>query len=239
MKNILFIIPLICWIFFFSCEKEDEQRVTDTNYNPEIIPANFSDSVTNEYFPLYPGTVYTYTAQTPDGAESIVVTVLADTKMVAGVKCTVVHDVVSMEGQVIEDTYDWYAQDKDGNVWYMGEDVSNYENGKLVDKEGSFEAGIDGAKPGIIMFANPVLEMPYRQEYHCGVAEDWGKVVAKGQTITVPYGTFGNCIKTEDWNALEPDLPVEYKYYAPGIGVIKEEAADGSEVVEIVGILIQ
>jgi len=238
MRSIFFLIPIITGISLLSCQKNEENQAPDVNYNPEIIPSNFIDSVTNIYFPLHPGTKLTYTAQTENGTESITVTVLSETKTIAGLHCTVVRDVVSLNDQVIEDTYDWYAQDKDGNVWYMGEDVSNYENGKLADKEGSFETGIDGAKPGIIMFANPVIEMPYRQEYYPGTSEDWGKAVVKGQTITVPYGTFENCIKTEDWNALEPDVPVEYKYYAPGIGVIKEEAADGSEVVELTGMTI-
>ena len=233
-KIIISIFSVTLTMLVLSCEKEDEDRTPDINYNPEINPSNFVDSVTNIYFPLHPGTVWTYTAQTEDGTESIVVSVLADIKIVAGVQCTVVRDIVSIDGQTIEDTYDWYAQDIDGNVWYMGEDVSNYENGKLVDHEGSFETGVDGAKPGIIMLANPVLEMPYRQEYGFGIAEDWGKVVDKGLTVTVPYGTFENCLKTEDWNALEPDAPIEYKYYAPGIGVIKEEAEDGSEVVELI-----
>lgn len=240
MKNLFFLFFLFTGIFIYSCEKEEgEDNIPDVNYNPAIIPSNFVDSVTNIYFPLIPGTVYTYIAQTGDGSEDIVVSVLSETKIVAGVHCTVVSDIVSVDGQAIEDTHDWYAQDKDGNVWYMGEDVSNYENGKLVDKEGSFEAGVDGALPGIIMLAYPVMEMPYRQEYYCGIAEDWGKLVAKGVTVTVPFGTFENCIKTADWNGVEPDAPIEYKYYAPGIGVIKEEVEDGSEVVELITIANQ
>jgi hypothetical protein len=239
MKNLFFLFYIAIGILICSCEKEKEDRILDVNYNPEIIPSNFVDSVTNIYFPLTPGKVYTYIAQTGDGSEDIVVSVLSETKIVAGVQCTVVRDIVSIDGQAIEDTHDWYAQDIDGNVWYMGEDVSNYENGKLIDKEGSFEAGVDGALPGIIMLAYPVLEMPYRQEYYCGTAEDWGKVVAKGVSVTVPFGTFENCIKTADWNGVEPDAPVEYKYYAPGIGVIKEEVEDGSEVVELIGITIK
>ena len=154
----------------------------------------------------------------------------------AGVNCTVVRDIVSINGKVVEDTYDWYAQDKDGNVWYLGEDVSNFENGVLVDHEGSFEAGVNGAKPGIIMLANPVLEMPYRQEYYFNVAEDWGKVIAKIVSVTTLYGTFNNCIKTEDWNALEPDAPIEYKYYAPNVGLIKEEIEGSSEYVDLISI---
>jgi hypothetical protein len=229
------LIPLFAFLTF--CKKEeDSERQLDTNYNPVIKPENFVDSVTNNYFPLRPGTVYTYQSQTGDGLETIVVTVLADTKIVAGVKCTVVRDVVSLGGQMIEDTYDWYAQDKDGNVWYMGEDVSNYENGVLVDKEGSFEAGIDGAKPGITMLAHPVLEMPYRQEYYFNHAEDWGKVVAVGVSVSTTYGPFAGCLKTADWNALEPDSPLEYKYYAPEVGLVREEIEGSSEFADLISI---
>lgn len=208
----------------------------DVHYNPVINPKNFTKSITNEYFPLTPGKVYTYKSQTEDETETIVVTVFSETKTVAGVTCTVVKDTVTVDGEVIEDTYDWYAQDVDGNVWYMGEYVSNYEDGVLNDHNGSFEAGVDGAKPGIVMFANPVLEMPYRQEYCFNKAEDWGKVIAKGVTVTTPYGTFKNCLKTQDWNPLDTEVVVEYKYYAPGVGLIKEEKENSSEVAELIKI---
>lgn len=221
---------------FASCKKEEDERQLDLNYNPVINPENFADSVTNTYFPLSVGTIFKYQSQTEDGLENIVVTVLSETKIVAGVNCTVVRDIVSIDGQVIEDTYDWYAQDKDGNVWYMGENVSNYENGVLVDNDGSFEAGTNGAKPGIIMMANPVLELPYRQEYCFNIAEDWGKVIAKGVTVTTTFGTYQNCIKTADWNALEPDGAIEYKYYAPNVGLIKEEIDGSSEYVDLISI---
>jgi hypothetical protein len=118
----------------------------------------------------------------------------------------------------------------------LGEDVSNYEDGVLVDHGGSFETGIDGALPGIIMMANPILEFPYRQEFYLDRAEDWAKIVAKGVTVTTPAGTFTDCNKAEEWNALEPDAPHEYTYYAPGIGVVKEEIAGTSEVVELISI---
>lgn len=216
-----------------SSGKSDE-HLLDVNYNPVINPSNFVNGITNEYFPLTPGKVYTYKSQTEDEIETIVVTVLPETKTVAGVTCTVVRDTVTVEGELIEDTYDWYAQDIDGNVWYMGEYVSNYDDGLLEDHDGSFEAGVDGAKPGIVMFANPVLEMPYRQEYCLNVAEDWGKVIAKGVTVITPYGTFNNCIKTQDWNPLEPDAAMEYKYYAPGVGLVKEEVEKSPEVAELI-----
>ena len=214
-----------------SCKKEEDTRVPDENYNPVIMPANFTGSVTNPYFPLTPGKVYKY----EEGDETIEVSVLSETRVVAGVTCVVVRDAVKLQGQLVEDTYDWYAQDIDGNVWYMGEDVSNYENGVFADNDGSWETGVDGAKPGIIMMASPVIEMPYRQEYYFDNAEDWGKVVAKNLTVVTQYATFTNCIKTEDWNALEPGI-IEYKYYAPGIGFVKEETADGG-ILELVDIL--
>ena len=236
MKTKLLSLILLLALPFVSCEKEDDERQLDVNYNPSINPENFVDDVTNTYFPLIAGTVFTYQSQTEEGLETIVVTVLSDKKTVAGVSCTVVRDIVSIDGQMIEDTHDWYAQDKDGNVWYMGEDVSNYENGVLADHEGSFETGVDGAKAGIIMLANPVLEMPYRQEYYFNKAEDWGKVVEKGVTVSTTFGIFNNCIKTADWNALEPDASMEFKYYAPNVGVVKEEIEGSSEYVDLISI---
>ncbi len=235
MKTKLIVALLLFLFVLVSCEKE-EQRQIDVNYNPIINPENFVEGVTNVLFPLSPGTVFTYHSQTADGLETTVVTVLSEKKIIAGVNCTIVSDVVSIAGQVIEDTHDWYAQDKGGNVWYMGEDVSNYENGVLINHEGSFEAGIDGAKPGILVMAVPVLEMPYRQEYYFNVAEDWGKVIAKGVSVTTTYGTFSNCLKTADWNAIEPDAPIEYKYYAPNVGLVKEEVEGSSENVDLISI---
>lgn len=227
----------ICLIFFLlACEKEDSDRTPDENYNPVIKPENFSQLSENPYFPLIIGKKYSYRGATPDGTETSVVTITSDLKMISGVSCIVVHDEVFLEGILIEDTYDWYSTDVEGNVWYFGEDVSNYENGVFQDKDGSFETGVDGAKPGIIMQLHPVPEMPYRQEYSIGVAEDWGKLVETGLTVSTPYGTFNDCIKTEDWNALEPDAPVEFKYYAPGIGMVREEVVGTDEVLELIAI---
>ncbi len=234
MKTYYFVFTLATLTLLSSCEKEERQ--IDSNYNPVIDPQNFVDNVNNPYFPLVPGKIFNYSSQTGEGLETIVVTVLSEKRTVSGVACTIVHDVVSLDGRVIEDTHDWYAQDMDGNVWYMGEDVSNYENGVLVDKEGSFEAGVNGAKPGIIMLASPVLEMPYRQEYSFNNAEDWGKVIAKGVRVTTTFGTFDNCIKTADWNALEPDAPVEYKFYALNIGIVKEEIEGSTEFTDLISI---
>ena len=123
-----------------------------------------------------------------------------------GITARVVRDSVRHKGELVEDTFDWYAQDAAGNVWYLGEDTAEFEDGTVASTGGSFEAGVDGALPGIIMWADPSqhLNEEYRQEFAEGVAEDFGKVVALNESVTVPFGSFNGCIRTEDWNALEP-----------------------------------
>jgi hypothetical protein len=205
-------------------------------YAPVIDPANFVDVVDNPYWPLIPGTTFVYEGESEEGFEHIEVNVTHDTKKIMGVDCLVVHDTVWLDGEMIEDTFDWYAQDKDGNVWYFGEDVSNYENGELVDKAGSWEVGVDGALPGVVMWATPTVGEPYRQEYYAGVAEDMAQVLSLTESASVAYGTFDNLLMTKEWTPLEPDL-VEHKYYASGVGMILEVAVEGgSERMELVEI---
>jgi len=166
------------------------------------------------------------------------VTVTNETKEIMGVTCVVVRDTVTVDGELVEDTFDWYAQDKYGNVWYFGEESKQYEDGDLVSLEGSWKAGVDGAQPGIIMEADPVVGDLYRQEFAPGEAEDMGEVLALGETVTVPAGTFTDCLKTKDFTPMEPEV-VEHKYYAPGVGVVKEVMVEGGtdivELMEIVG----
>ncbi len=234
-KKLLVLIVIAMGFLLLSCEKDDK-RTRDEYYLPILSPDNFTDSITNEYLPFTPGKVYTYEGQTDEGKETIVVTVTNDKKTILGIECIVVHDVVSLEGNIIEDTYDWYAQDIYGNVWYLGEDSKEVENGVVVGTGGSWETGVDRAQAGIVMPAVPILGIPYRQEYYFSEAEDWGKVIETGLEVTIGYGTFTDCIKTEEWTPLEPDV-LENKYYAPGIGVIKEVAVKGeSEVVELISI---
>jgi hypothetical protein len=130
---------------------------------------------------------------------------------------------VFLNGTLIEDTQDWFAQDAAGNVWYLGEDTKEYENGRVVSTEGSWEWGKDGALPGVIMWADPAAHIgeAYRQEFYRGKAEDWGKVLAVSQTVSVPFGNFSGCIRTEDWNGLESGTH-EQKYYCPQIGFVLE-----------------
>ena len=213
---------------------------TGPPYEPEI-PSAWAPAITNPLFPLVPGTTYTYEGDTEDGHETNTVEVLASTRTIMGVVASVVHDRVYLEGDLIEETIDWYAQDEAGNVWYLGEDSKEMENGKVVSTKGSWEWGVDGALPGVIMWANPESHLgeEYRQEYYRRKAEDWAKIVSVGQTVTVPFGTFTDCMKTEDWNALEKGT-LETKYYCPGIGVTLEVMVKGgndrTELVSVSGL---
>ena len=205
-------------------------------YAVSLTPADFVTKIDNPYLPFIPGAKWVYEARLEDGTvERDEIVVLNETRLVNGVTATVVHDVVYVGGQIVEETFDWYAQDTDGNVWYLGEDVNNYKNGALVDHAGSWEWGKDGALPGIIMWADPSkhLNEEYRQEYYAGKAEDQGKVLSVSEQVTVPFGSFENVVKTYDSSALDPDLK-ESKFYASGIGVIKEvDQVSGEEVVLI------
>jgi hypothetical protein len=212
---------------------------------PDFEAALFSNSTTidNMYLPLLTGDVLTYQADTEDGVETIITEVLATTRLVNGVECVVFHDRVYLDegdGDVlIEDTHDWFAQDDDGNVWYMGEEVINYEyddDGNLTDtnNDGAWEAGEDGALPGIVMWADPTTGASYYQEYYVDEAEDMGLVVADGVEVELEDGTiYENCLQTLDWNPLEPET-LEYKYYAPNVGLVMEEVVGGDEVVELI-----
>jgi len=194
-----------------SCDDECE---VDPTYDPVIDPARFVTRITNPLFPLEPGSRWTYVS----GDETIEVTVLLETKTILGVTTTVVHDVASVGDEVIEDTFDWYAQDLDGAVWYFGEDTRSFEDGE-VSTEGSWEAGVDGAKPGVIIPANPEVGQQYRQEYYACEAEDLGEIVSLCATAKLPIGTFKNCLQTLDTTPLEPDVR-EHKFYCPGVGLV-------------------
>jgi hypothetical protein len=201
----------------------------DKTYNPQIDPADFVSVIDNPYFPLTPGTTFTYEAETEDGRETDVVTVTHDTKEILGVTCTVVRNTATLDDVIEEDTFDWYAQDKEGNVWYFGEFTTQFENGVPVGHEGSWEAGVDGAQPGIIMPADPQSGDSYRQEFLAGVAEDMAKVLRLNASVSVPYGDFENCLETKEWSPLEPGV-IEHKFYARGIGLVLVEELKGKTV---------
>jgi hypothetical protein len=187
----------------------------------DLDPADFRPISAHPYFPIRPGQRWTYREVGEDGTTvKVVVTVSSETEQVAnGVEAAIVRDTVTEDGALIEDTKDWYAQDRDGNVWYLGEDTAEFEDGKLTSHDGSFEAGLDGALPGVIMPADPSPGMAYRQEYYEGEAEDNGAVLATGQQVDVLAGHYDDAMLTADTNTLEPEV-LEYKLYASGVGMV-------------------
>jgi hypothetical protein len=205
-------------------------------YAPLINPADFVPDINNKFFTLKPGMKFTY--QDKRGIERIELTVTNETKKLMGVTTRAVRVTEWRNGALKEDTTDWYAQDKAGNVWYFGEAVNNYKDGKLIHHTGSWEAGVNGAKPGIIMRADPKVGDSYRQEYYKGHAEDMGTVVATDKKITVPFGTFERCVQIKDSTPLSKIA--EYKYYCPGVAfLVREETFFGGVEADLVGVSSQ
>lgn len=184
-----------------------------------LDPAESTTRIDNPYWPMRPGSRWVYRQTDAEGDKRIEVTVTHQTKPILGVVARVVHDVMTEDGQVKEDTYDWYAQDARGNIWYLGEDTKEYENGKVTTTEGSWQTGVDGAQPGILLLADPKRAMEYRQEYYRGQAEDAARVLSLDMRAKVPAGFFDPVLVTRDYTPLEPNL-VEHKFYAPGVGPV-------------------
>lgn len=206
----------------------------DGAYDVEIDPAAFAAVIDNPYLPKIAGTRWVYEATTAGGeVEQIEVDVLDETRTVMGVETIVVHDVVSVDGEVIEDTFDWFAQDADGNVWYFGEDTTAYEDG-VASSDGAWEAGVDGALPGVVMWADPAsVGGGYRQEFLAGEAEDMGEVIATSGSASTPAGDFDDVVVTRDWTPLEPEA-VEEKTFARGVGFVSETKTVDGEPAETV-----
>jgi hypothetical protein len=195
----------------------------------QLDPADFTTQIDNPYWPMRPGSRWVYRERAGDGAvQRIVVTVTERTKTVAGIDALVVHDVASEDGEVVEDTFDWYAQDADGNIWYLGEDTKEYENGALVGTEGSWEAGVDGAQAGIALPAHPEPGLSYRQEFSAGQAEDAARVLSLDELVEVPFGQFRDVLMTKDFTPLEPDV-LEHKFYAGGVGPVLAVTISGGD----------
>jgi hypothetical protein len=199
----------------FEVRQASCQKLGPGRYDPLIDPTNFTTTIDNPYFPLVPGTTFTYL--TPNGAIKDVFAVTHDTRVINGVTCVQVHDSVYTNGELTEDTLDFFAQDRDGNVWYFGENTAELKNGLLATIEGSFLSGLNNDKAGIIMKAHPAPGDFYRQEFSLGNAEDYAETVNLNSRVVVPYGRFDNCLKSQETTPLEPDA-LEDKYYAPGVG---------------------
>jgi len=206
---------------------ESVTSVPREDASPPVLPLprprDFVSTVDHPFLPFVPGTRWVYRENEGGEVQRIVVTVVHRTRTIEGVEATVVHDVATVEGEVVEDTFDWYAQDKAGNVWYLGENTKEYAEDGSVSTDGSWEAGEHGAAAGIVMPADPVTGREYRQEYRPGEAEDMARVVDQDTIVKVPFGFFGHTWLTEETNPLEPRVS-ELKFYARGIGVVEEDA---------------
>ncbi|TML16616.1 MAG: hypothetical protein E6G31_01970 [Actinobacteria bacterium] len=192
----------------------------------QLDPADFTTNIDNPYWPMRPGSHWVYREVENGEAQRVDVTVTNRTKTLHGIEARVVHDRVSQHGETVEDTYDWYAQDSAGNLWYLGEDTAEYENGKLKTKEGSWAYGVDGAQPGVVVPASPKRGMSYREEYYAGHAEDAAAVLNIGSQVQVPFGRFQNALLTRNFSTIEPTVE-EMKLYAKGVGPVMELLVSG------------
>ena len=208
-----------------------------SSYEPVLDPADFTTTIDNPYFPLPVGRTLVYRGVKDGQTQTDTVTVTNQTKTVAeGITARVVTDVATHGSTVLERTSDWYAQDKQGNVWYVGEDTAAFLPSGKVDTSGSWEAGVHDAEPGLVMEANPQIPDAYRQEFLSGQAEDTAWIVGTSGSFTVPDGTFKNVLTSLEATRIEPGAYDE-KVYAPGIGMIREEALTGAtEFAELVSV---
>jgi len=192
----------------------------------KLDPADFTTNIDNPYWPMRPGSHWVYRETENGETQRVDVTVTDTTSVLAGITARVVHDQVTRKGQVIENTLDWYAQDSHGNLWYLGEDTAEYENGKLKTKAGTWSAGVDGAEPGVVVPANPKQGIRYREEYYAGQAEDGAEVLSVSSQAQVPFGRFQNALLTRNFSAIEPTVE-EMKLYAKGVGPVMELLVSG------------
>jgi hypothetical protein len=204
-------------------------------FQPEFSLTAFGSPAGNPWFPLTPGVTRIYEGESDGETERIVVEVTHHTREVMGVLCRVVRDRVYVDGELVEDTYDWFSTDSEGNVWYFGEDSKEIEDGVVVSTAGSWEAGVDGALPGIIMPAHPRVGMKYSQERAPGVAEDMAQVKSLDADVLVAAGDYEGCLETMEWTPLDPGHR-ELKYYAPGVGLVLETPPGGHEPIGLVSI---
>ena len=223
-------VAAVCTLCLSSCAGGDGAASAGTgprttlpqgSERVELDASDFTVDITNRYWPMDVGDRWVFEETDGDGGvQRVEVTVLDETHTVAlGIEARVVHDLVTEDGATVEDTLDWYAQDADGNVWYLGEQTAEYENGRVVSTEGSWEAGADGAQPGIAVPADPRPGLAYRQEYLRGEAEDEAVVLSTSEPVQTPAGTYADALLTRDTTPLQPEV-AELKLYAPGIGPV-------------------
>jgi len=202
------------------CDQPGPYELPHTDDTVHLDPADFTTEIDNPYWPMRVGTTWVYGETEPDGTRKRVEIVVTDrTRTIGGIEARVVHDVVTEGGEIIENTFDWYAQDAGGNLWYLGEFTREYENGVPVNTEGSWEHGVDGAQAGVAIPAQPRAGCSYRQEYYEGVAEDKGRILTTRDDVKVRGARYRDVLTTSDRVPLDP-FTLEHKFYAPGVGPV-------------------
>jgi hypothetical protein len=222
---------LAATVLLTACGHDDAPRPASFRLPAFPAASHFRATIAHPYLPLHPGARWVYLSKSSEGTEQTVVVVEPRTRVVAGITATVVHDRAYTDGRLSEDTHDWFAQDDQGNVWYLGEATTAYEPGKPPSTEGSWEAGVHGAKAGLAITAQPMVGDRYQQEYFPGTAQDRGEVLSTDAHGSVPWGPFKNAVRTRDTTPLEPDV-IEYKYYVRDVGTVLEE--EGKVRVELI-----
>jgi hypothetical protein len=210
-------------LFFSGCGGSESTSLPQGNEPAKLDAADFVDRIDHAYWPMAPGNRWVFR----EDGQRVEVTVTDQTKDILGIRATVVHDVVTEDGELIEDTYDWYAQDKDGNLWYLGEATKEFENGKVKSTSGSWQAGVDGAEAGVLLPGEPKVGQRYRQEYYRGEAEDAAEILSLDERVSVPFGRFDHVVMTKDFTPLDPSV-LEHKFYAAGVGPVLVLAVSGS-----------
>jgi hypothetical protein len=193
-----------------------------------LLPQAFGDTIDNTYFPLKPGTTYIYRGSTEGLPMRLRATVTNEIKEIMGVRTLGLRERHYEDGEWVEDSYNWYAQDKAGNVWFFGEDVRDLQDGEVVSRDGAWQAGVDGAMPGLFMRAYPGVGDHHLLENAPGIAEDQARVLSLNEKVKTPYRSFGDALVTEDFSPLDAG-EIEQKTYVPGIGLVMEDTIEGDD----------
>lgn len=204
-----------------GCAQPGPYKLPQGGQSVELRPDDFTTRIDHPYWPMRPGTTWRYVERGGGEVATVRVTVTGRTKIIESIRARVVHDVVRVGGQIVENTRDWYAQDTGGNLWYLGEFSQTYEDGRVVSTQGSWRHGRDGALAGVILPARPRAGCSYREEYLAGEAEDQARILSVRETLTTPTGIHRRVVQTANTTPLEPDV-LENKFYARGVGPVLE-----------------
>ena len=234
MRRNILLLAVIPFVFAACGGGDGSDSSLPTGAEPaDLNPDDFVQQIDNPYWPMAPGSRWVFTEKDLEGGgeQRIVITVSDNKRTIQGIEATVVRDTVTEDGALVEDTFDWFAQDKDGTLWYLGEDTTEYENGKATTKKGSWEAGVDGAEAGVFLPGNPEVGMTYRQEYRAGEAEDHAKILSLDEQVDVPAGKYAGVLMTKDYTPLQPEV-LEHKFYAKGVGPVLLTGISGGKFLE-------